>query len=168
MPTSVEEGKDWTLDKIKSLPHDYVLDIGPGAGRYADLLRDTGAVVDAVEVWEPYVAQFGLTSKYNHVYVTDFLEFATDTRYDIVIMGDVLEHFEESDALKALDLARSIGKYVIISTPTVDWPQGPYEGNHFESHLSQFYWEDLIKFPGYLDGKNFKEVGVVLLEGTSD
>lgn len=167
MPVSVEQGKEWTYDQLAPLGLTSALDVGPGAGRYADLLRPLVSRIDAVEVWEPYVDQYNLRSKYDKIFIQNFLDFTTEETYDVVVMGDVLEHFNEDDAKKALDLAKSVGKYVLISTPTVDWPQGPHEGNHFESHLSQFYWEDLQDLDGFIVGKNFEQVGVVLLKGGS-
>ena len=83
--------KECVSNKIK------ILDVGPGAGTYFDLLSDLGYQIDCIEIWEPYIFQFNLHKKYNKVIVGDIRDFDF-SEYDYIIMGDVLEHstFDEA------------------------------------------------------------------------
>ena len=95
MPTSYPIYKDsvrnWFLQNV---PLDTtILDIGAGCGTYSDLLRGYGYKMDAVEIWEPYINQYGLKNKYGWVYEENVLKMPLDVlgAYDFYILGDVLE-----------------------------------------------------------------------------
>lgn len=112
--------------------HDTVLDIGPGWGKYATLLREylnvKPATIDAVEAWPDYVADHALAALYDHVFIGDatwsrwrtWLDavevdaLAQLNAYDVVLMVDVIEHMEKSAAMSVLD---AIGGTVVICTP---------------------------------------------------
>lgn len=117
-------------------PHDRpyrVVDVGPGHGKYAVLVReyvDARAELVAVEAWAPYVADFGLGCLYDEVVVDDvraaldgdnrvldWLEWA-----DTVLMLDVLEHLPKPEALAVIDL---IPGNVVFSTPRHFFDNGP-------------------------------------------
>lgn len=167
MPWSSDENRDWLLSHITE--HDNVLDVGAGAGVWADLLKDKVNTIDAVEIFEPYIERFGLESKYGHIYKGDFKDLAIPTDfYSVVILGDVLEHFEIDDALKVWDKARMIagwGGQVLLSTPIVDWPQGKEEGNIHEAHLSFFDMDALLNLEGVVEVREGELIGSVLAEG---
>jgi 2-polyprenyl-3-methyl-5-hydroxy-6-metoxy-1,4-benzoquinol methylase len=96
-----------------------ILDVGCGYGKYGVLLReylDPDPVVDGVEAWEPYVIDHNLRGIYNNVFVMDVCKMpqgVLDT-YDMVVMGDVIEHIEKE---AAIDLLSRIKGWVIIATP---------------------------------------------------
>lgn len=97
-----------------------ILDVGCGFGKYGVLLKEyldpTPEIVDGVEAWEPYVINHNLKGIYNHLYLDDVtnLDKKTLDKYDLVNMGDVIEHIEKE---KALDLLTRISGWVIIATP---------------------------------------------------
>ena len=62
------------------------------------------AVIDGVEIWEPYITKYNLVNKYNNIIVRDVREH-DDFNYDLVIFGDVLEHMSEEDAIKVWEKA---------------------------------------------------------------
>lgn len=141
-----------------------VLDVGAGAGIYADLLSRRSEYIDAVEIFDPYVQQFGLRQKYRNVYVRDFSGFEPPSAYDVVLLGDVLEHFAPDDALEVWDRARRIagdGGIVLLSTPVIEWPQGAEYGNVHETHLSFFNYQDLTRLPGFESGVEGEIIGSV-------
>jgi hypothetical protein len=135
-----------------------LLDVGPGHGKAAVLLREYLAVVpdviDAVEAWAPYIGAFGLETLYDHVYAGDVCA-ETWTRdgvtisarerlghYDVVLLGDVIEHIP-TDA--AMSLLTRIPGRVVICTPTNFFDNDP---SHIhpptEKHVSlwtQQHWE---------------------------
>jgi hypothetical protein len=73
VPISDDENKQWVLDRICQVSPTMVVDIGPDAGTYSDLARPhtPGATWKAVEAWAPYIPEFGLWEKYDHVVVGD-------------------------------------------------------------------------------------------------
>lgn len=167
MPWSLDENREWIAGRM--LPEDVVLDVGPGAGAYGLRLRDLVAKIDCIEIFEEYVNRFSLPNIYNEVFVGDFLTFpVTKNYYTTVVLGDVLEHFPPEKTQEVLDKARQIvGEegYVFISCPLGEWPQGAEEGNEHEAHLATFEYEDMVAFPGFVDGKKGEHIGTVILEG---
>lgn len=171
MPWSANENRDFILSHIG--PADRVLDVGAGAGIWADLLSNTGvsrSYLHAVEIFEPYIERFGLTHKYGHIYVGDFMELAIPHgKYNIIILGDVLEHFEMSDAMVVWEKARRIvgpEGLVLLSTPIIDFPQGEEEGNIHEAHLSSFDMEALKALSGVEDHAVGEIIGSVVARGS--
>lgn len=122
-----------------------ILDVGCGYGKYSVLLReylDPDPIVDGVEAWEPYVENFKLKNLYSTLYVDNVLNLSQEVLdcYDLVMMGDVLEHIEKEDALKLLERMKG---WIIIATPF----------DHFhtdeglpptEAHVSHWTEQDFI------------------------
>jgi SAM-dependent methyltransferase len=170
MPWSADENRDFLLDHVG--PNDRVLDVGAGAGIWADLLAGAGLQrrnVHAVEIFEPYIERFGLDQRYGKVYLGDFMDLAIPhNTYNVLILGDVLEHFKMDDALKVWEKARRIVGHngiILLSTPIVDWPQGPEEGNEHEAHLSYFDMEALRSLSGVSDSQEGTIIGSVVARG---
>jgi SAM-dependent methyltransferase len=175
LPWSADENRDFLLSNIH--PNDRVLDVGAGAGIWADLLTAPSTVrravkrknIDAVEIFEPYIERFNLREKYNHIYLGDFRELAIRTDwYNVIILGDVLEHFEMDDALKVWEKARQIvgpEGVVLLSTPIIDFPQGEEEGNIHEAHLSSFDMEALKALSGVVKYQEGSIIGSVVASG---
>lgn len=115
-----------------------VLDIGVGAGTYGLVLRDLcpGVKLTGVEAWAPYVAEFDLHAIYDDLIIADVRHLEVLPRADIVILGDVLEHMTEPDAVAVWQMARAAArKAVYLSIPIIHYPQGHLEGNPFEEHI---------------------------------
>jgi len=127
-----------------------ILDLGAGAGKYADLLYDY-PIKDAVEIYEPYVTRYRLRERYRNVYVDDLVALLrTRTRrveagffpYDLVLLGDVLEHLTVADAIAVLDLLRDV--YVIVAVPFL-YEQGAVDGVESEVHLQPDLTPDVMR-----------------------
>ena len=138
MPTSYPIYKDsvrnWFLQNV---PLDTtILDIGAGCGTYSDLIRGYGYKMDAVEIWEPYISQYGLKNKYGWVYEENVLKMPLDVlgAYDFYILGDVLEHLSVEDAEWLMNFLKIKGKQYLIAVPYLMF-QDEYEGNVHETHL---------------------------------
>ena len=69
--------------------------------------------------------------------------------YDVVILGDVLEHFTLADALQVWASARAHARYVVLSIPIVEYPQGVHYDNVHETHLHVWSHELVV---GQLNG----------------
>lgn len=121
MPTGVLLVAERTVTyagTIKPTPRK-ILDVGPGHGKHGVLLHEYLAPmpeVHAVEMWPPYVYDFNLKGIYDHVIIDDVCNLSQEQldEYDLVVMGDVIEHIEKD---KALDLLSRIKGWVIIATP---------------------------------------------------
>ena len=151
MPTSSRENAPWMLDQILSRPITRILDVGAGKGTYAAELRAIGyeGHITASEIWTAYVELFGLRGLYDDVYVEDVRTRATFD-YDLVIMGDVLEHMTKDDATDVWGKVRTQAHHALLAIPIVHFPQGEEYGNPFEAHVKDDWTHEevLDTFPG--------------------
>ena len=140
MPYSSVEGKGFVRDFLADKWLLQIVDVGPGAGAYRELLRGHDAWWTAVEIWAPYVTQFGLREKYNEVVISDvaWIDWDLLGNIDLVIFGDVLEHMKYEDASQVVARAVSRSKYVVIALPIIHYPQGTEMGNPYEAHVQHY------------------------------
>ena len=165
MPYSDAENRNWVSFKIKEISPRTVLDVGPGAGAYGKLIKESfpNATVDAVEIWEPYLNQFKLHSIYDRLYVRDAREH-TNYVYDLVIFGDVLEHMSKEDAVSLWERVKDQANYALISIPIIHYPQGESEGNPYETHVKDDWTNEevLTTFNNIIEHKAFNVTGSYL------
>ena len=140
MPYSSDCGKAHIRRIVNKIKPKTALDIGVGAGTYAKMfphLEWTG-----VEIWGPYVEKYGLRDLYPTLHNVDAREWWPDQHYDVAFLGDVLEHMtaEEAYAL-ALKVAKC-STTQIISIPIGPYPQGEYDGNPYEKHITDNWTVD--------------------------
>lgn len=131
--------KPWTQQKIAELNPKTVLDVGAGQGVYLNLIRDSlgeDVKISAVEVWPPYIEQFNLRNRYDNLFDIDVRDMESFD-YDLVILGDVLEHMPEPDAIKLWDRISKEAKYAIISIPIIHYHQDAINGNPYEVHVDE-------------------------------
>ncbi len=126
-----------------------ILDVGAGQGKYRILLR-TYPCVDACEVWEPTVEREGLRDLYRHVFTQDVVALVNDSwwssataSYDLVIMGDVLEHLTVDDARHVLERVTGVGADVVVVVP-YSYPQDEEDGNVYQRHLQDQLTPELM------------------------
>jgi len=68
-----------------------------------------------------------------------FLWRAPNGSYDVLVLGDVLEHLQPEIALEVLTRARNVARLgVVVNTPICEFPQGMMWDNANEIH--QFWW----------------------------
>ena len=116
------------------------LDIGAGAGKYGRLLRERcpKCSTTAIEVHAPYIAEFGLPAIYAEVKCMDgsqLMETAIDCTYELVIFGDVLEHFSKSRGVDILHFFIYRSKYALVLYPT-EYVQNTVARSRSEAHIS--------------------------------
>lgn len=135
MPFSTQVFKRETIDFIKNKFNrtSTILDIGAGAGAYYDHLKDHFYKIDAVEVFEPYVEKYRLKEKYTNVFIQNVLDFDF-TYYDLIILGDILEHISEEDGVKLINRLYDKCNDLIIAIP-YNSEQDAHFNNDFEKHL---------------------------------
>lgn len=139
MPYSYHFGKP---DVVEYITKNYsqsqnILDVGPGVGTYSDLLKPYGYHMDALEIYDGYVLAYDLKNKYKEVYVDSIVNFDSSP-YDLVILGDVLEHLTIEDAHSVLEKCKNVIVAVPYNCPQskVDfWDKGYHLVNPYEEHL---------------------------------
>jgi 2-polyprenyl-3-methyl-5-hydroxy-6-metoxy-1,4-benzoquinol methylase len=156
--------KPWTKEKIKELNPKTVLDVGAGQGVYLDLIRESlgnDVIVTAVEVWQPYIDQFNLQNRYDYLYPIDVREM-TSFNYELVILGDILEHMTEQDAISLWDRISKEATYAIISIPIIHYHQDAINGNPYEVHVEEDWntQKVLEKFHSIIEHVEFPVTGV--------
>ena len=161
MPTSNWQNIGESIELIRKWMPASVLDVGCGFGRWGFLCREFLELwegrcfkpewkvrIDAIEGFEAY-----LSPVQRHLYDTVHVGNAKDVlprlgSYDLVILGDVLEHFAREDALAFLAACRdhlTPKGHVLIHIPLgEEWEQGDGPGgNVLERHLSAWTLQEL-------------------------
>lgn len=118
MPTSFAIGKteirDFLLQQCDS--NTKVLDVGPGQGNYSFLFRKHVGSIDACELHGPYIKRHKLSEKYDTVYNMSVVDFPDFDKYDLVIMGDILEHLTVEEAKAVIEKCKNV-KQMLIAVP---------------------------------------------------
>lgn len=164
--------KPWTQQKIVELNPKTVLDVGAGQGVYLNLIRESlgdKVIVSAVEVWQPYIDQFNLENRYDYLYPIDVKDMISFD-YDLVILGDVLEHMPEQDALSLWDRISKEARYAIISIPIIHYHQDAINGNPYEVHVEEDWSTSRVleKFHSIIEHVEFPVTGVFIARFNSD
>ena len=141
MPGSIRENDVDVVTFVVDNDIKTVLDIGAGKGTYGHLLRPHVERIDAVEIWEPYVEQFGLKKIYDSVVIDDFRNWPdyalTGRKWDLIVFGDVLEHMAKEESLRVWTHASHMARFGLISVPIIHYPQGAEFGNPYEVHVQE-------------------------------
>lgn len=108
-----------------------VLDVGCGRGIYAQLLRKF-FIMDGIDIYPAHRNE--LTEYlYRNIFITDIRYFMYDW-YDLIIMGDVLEHLTVGDGQKVITYAKEHSKFILVAIPYC-LEQVFVEDNIAETHL---------------------------------
>lgn len=168
MPTSTFSQINSFVTYLQHANPNSILDIGVGNGKLGfiarDLLdvmlgerfrkRDWKVKIDGIEVFPDYI-QDHQKAIYDEIHIGDAFD-VIDTlgAYDLIVVGDVLEHFEKTRALKFLDkCVAHCNKHIIISIPLGEnWTQPAIYGNPYEEHLS--FWRK-EEFEPFADQKSY-------------
>jgi hypothetical protein len=141
MPFSNQEHDEKCLDLVEDYFRDKkelrFLDVGPGAGKWQIKInqRFNNAKIEGCEIFPKYVEKYNLREKYHKIHISNILDFEWENEYyDVVIIGDVLEHLTIEDANRLLNKCKSKGALTIVQVPWMS-PQGPYDGNDHEEHI---------------------------------
>ncbi len=113
-----------------------ILDVGFGAGAYGKLLRSFYYLnIDGLDIYDVHIKEMGLDKIYDNIYIQNVLDFDFEY-YDLIIMGDVLEHMELEPAKKLLSSIIDEDKCgrMVISVPYC-YEQDELYGNPYEKHL---------------------------------
>ena len=122
-----------------------ILDIGFGSGIYGKLLRSfLYQNIDGLDVYGENIELMGLDKIYDNIYITNILEFDFE-HYDLIILGDVLEHIDLKNAKKLISDFIEMDKcdHMIVSIP-YEYEQDEAYGNKHEKHLQPDVNEDYM------------------------
>jgi len=150
MPFSVNALNNVCAEHILKIKPLSVLDIGPGEGKYGKLVKSIypDTVIDGVEPEWEWVGKFSLIKTYNeliHSTAEEFFKQDLTHKYDLIIMGDVIEHMFLNDAIGVVDAACYKGKHIMLIWPT-NLPQDEEHGRTLEMHKSNIFISDLSRF----------------------
>ena len=126
-----QEVKEKIIEHIDKKCH--VLDVGAGSGCYGEMLKGHFQQIDALEIFPNYIEMFHLNTKYDNVIVGDITKFDF-YEYDMLIMGDVLEHLSVSDAQAIIHEVERNMQAVLVAVPYM-YEQGTEFNNVHETHL---------------------------------
>lgn len=147
--------------KPRFLPEKFkILDVGIGFGKWGFLIRDLFDVLNAqnfsksdwkiditgVEVFPKYITPIQKII-YNKIIKKNISEALDELEnYDLIIMGDIIEHFEKKDSHELLRNLFRCSENIIVSTPFDYKPQGGYAGNKYEIHKSGWTLSDFKNY----------------------
>jgi len=127
-----------------------VLDVGCGSGKWGDLLKDKVCCVDGVEIWSPYIEKYKLKTIYRNVYNANIYTFCFETdTYDVVILGDVLEHLKYEQALSLISKLKKLVKEIYLIIPISVYIQGMVDNNPYEEHCYQWSNKEIQETLGF-------------------
>lgn len=125
-----------------------ILDIGMGFGKYGFLSReylelfdgrekynDWKRTIDGIEIFQNYLTSLNKMI-YDKIYIGNALDIlpTLDKKYDLILLIDILEHFNYDDGIRLLKRCEQHGSNTIISTPRQFFSQREMFGNPFEVH----------------------------------
>ena len=121
-------------------PGIHVLDVGPGMGKYETYLQRS-VVLDAVEPDTSYIIKFELNTRYAKVFNTTIQSFIFEhecygNHYDLVIMGDVLEHLKVETAQRVVKYFVGKETALLVQVPFL-YKQDHVKKDDFEKHLQE-------------------------------
>jgi hypothetical protein len=161
MPSSHYFQLNEIVDLIVMVNPSKLLDIGVGFGKYGFLAREylelwqEGAdyhkwnrQIDGIEAFEPYLTPVH-DFIYSKIYKGDVLEIlpSLETKYDLILMIDVYEHFSYQDGLKLLQECREKSRNILISVPREMSNQEEVFGNKWENHRYGWSRKDFKHIP---------------------
>ncbi|MCF8720420.1 hypothetical protein [Nitrospina gracilis] len=154
MPTSTYSDLETVIRFFSHAKPRSLLDIGVGFGKIGFLARefldvmmnesyrptDWKVRIDGIEAFPDYI-QGHHKALYDNIHIGDALDVIDGLeRYDAIVLGDSLEHFDKERAWQMLDkCADHCTGYLMIFIPLGEhWEQEAIYGNEYERHLS--FW----------------------------
>lgn len=182
MPCSRADNIPIVIEEVIRLNPKSILDVGIGFGMWGVLFRAYTDVrlseIEPDRYKHPTVEIHGIEcfegyrncnyNNYDLIYESDAiaqLGVFVSRYYDLIYLGDIIEHFTKEDGLELLNLCYKVGKNVIVSTPRYFREQTAVLGNEHEKHLS--FWEDK-DFPQGSRIVNTKYQKVIIINDTNN
>ena len=167
MPSSRPNTVPTVIHFLRQLRPRSILDVGIGFGKWGHLFREYTDIVaaerepsryqktnwqikiDGIEGHAAYLTEMH-RYLYDEIYVGDACELIRQVpRYDLVFLGDIIEHLEKGKGSKFLEEAfAKCNQAVIATTPKYETGQTDLCANPLEQHRSLWTRKDFSKFAG--------------------
>jgi hypothetical protein len=151
MPNSGTEYDDMIKKIISEEPASAALDVGIGAGKIGQFIRaiHPKCLVYGIEAHGAYAEQFAVAWQiYHKRYIGDALLVSLEiprARFDLVVMGDVIEHFWLHELQSLVDYWVQRSSRILLVWPT-GFRQDDAGGVASEIHRSEPTLADLTRF----------------------
>lgn len=124
-------------------------DVGCGYGKTGYLVKSQmpNTHITGFEVYPKYIddQKDNLSKVYDEIIINDFylwIQNNVDWQVDLIVFGDVLEHFMKSKVFDILDMCSYRAKWIVIKVP-LNYLQNTYDNNINEAHLSTIKLHEL-------------------------
>ena len=162
MPTSPYAHLYSLVTYLETVRPASILDVGLGNGKLGFIARDYLDVMigeryhntqwqlqlDGIEVYADYI-QDHQRAVYNDIFIGDAFDVMDGLdQYDMIILGDVLEHFDKTKGTAFIDKCFShTRKAVVLFIPLGNgWSQGAIYGHPHEAPLSVWQIDEFLPF----------------------
>jgi len=165
----------YIIGTLKNIEFSSLLDVGAGFGKWGvlireyadfpkarapkDLLRENWRLrIDAIEVFPQFVSEIHRYI-YDQIYIGEVQTMLeTLGRYDVILMVAVLPHFPEDIGVSVLErLYEHANKALIITIPTIEWPQQDIFENPHEVHYDVKWWLKDFSFAQHVEAKDLPQ-----------
>jgi hypothetical protein len=167
MPSSRPTTVPVVIHLLRQIRPQSILDVGVGFGKWGHLFREYTDIneaeldparyqrahwkvrIDGIEGYAPYITEMH-RFLYNEIHLGDARSLLPRLpRYDLIFLGDIIEHFDKPAGVELLHLAVAhANKAVIVSTPKYETDQPDLCGNELERHRSLWSPHDFRQWPG--------------------
>ena len=165
MPTSVPYCQPVIANIARQICPASVLDVGVGFGKYGFLFREFTDIWDSTDLvtlqkehWRTRIEGIEATRAYLtplHDFIYDRVHVGDATEvidrlgcFDIIMMGDCLEHIEKSAGKTLIDKLYDRANHSVILTFPEPCPERRHvRGNPYEDHVSSWSKKDFRRYP---------------------
>jgi hypothetical protein len=186
MPSSRPNTIPTIIHLLRQLKPQSILDVGVGFGKWGHLFREYTDIleaerdparyqrsnwrvrIDGIEGHAAYITDMH-RYLYNEIHLGDARELIKKlSAYDLIFVGDVIEHFEKVAGLQFLrDALEHANRATILTTPKYETGQEDLCGNELERHRSVWTTKDFRAFPNAIIKTIDRATLLVLLPKTA-
>ncbi len=162
MPSSSPIHIPYMLELMKNITKTpkNILDVGIGFGKWGYLIREYYEVlwnqrftkkdwkirIEGIEIFPKYISEVQ-KSIYDDIIQKDIFSVLDELeKYDFIILGDIIEHFEKDKGHLLLNKLMEHTNDILIATPNGYSPQDTWGGNKAEKHNSSWEIRDFQKY----------------------
>ncbi|KKU59361.1 MAG: hypothetical protein UX81_C0010G0024 [Parcubacteria group bacterium GW2011_GWA2_47_12] len=151
MPYSSHVFDNAVAEIVKLVQPRSLLDLGAGAGKYGLMIKELDSSIEtvAIEIEKDYIERFNLRSIYKQVWNISIYDLIHpkyfDLNFDVVMIGDVLEHLKKSDGVNLLNFLIYRCRWIIVEFPH-RYLQNSVDNYVSEAHISVWTENDFLSF----------------------